>query len=188
MSSAGWNAAAPLSPGPSSSCGSRGKAEGVPEGFWGEKKKPRRYHKNPSTACTSGDLQPYPNDTRPRLPGSLTQALLQFHVLLCWLKMNPSVSGHALLLSKAAVSHWLLALPLWPPAQGLQPLGERWQLPTAPSNAVQHQLLLWKSGLAPAQGDASHARGWKPQNPGQKLPLKSWSQGTGWGWLPAIPR
>lgn len=38
MSSACWNAAAPVSPGPSSSCGSRSKAEGAPKNLWGEKK------------------------------------------------------------------------------------------------------------------------------------------------------
>lgn len=49
-----------------------------------------------------------------------------------------------------------------------------------------HQLLLWKSGLAPALLPVKEAG--LPQNPGQKLPLKSWSQGMGRGCPPAMPR
>lgn len=180
MSSACWNAAAPSSPGPSSSCGSRGKAEGAPEDLWGEKKLG-------DTTKTQVLLVPLRTCslTPMRQPHSSTSAVPRAPVLAPQMHAPASGLAMALLFSKAAMSHWLLALPLWLPAQGLQPLGKRWQLPTAMLSSTSlgwtQQLLLWKSGLAAAQGVASHARSWITPKSRSEAPLKILVTGDGLG-------
>lgn len=42
------------------------------------------------------------------------------------------------------------------------------------SQVWTHQLLLWNSSLAPAQGDASHARGWITPKFKLEAPFKIW--------------